>query len=131
MFIWAVSLLAAKLSIQDANFCAYSVGMRTAAIAREPNPYTAGIAEFVAGLTLDSIPPEVITRIKLLILDALGCALFGAKLEWSRILCETLAGLDATPACGVWGTSLRLSAPHAALANGALVQSFELDDVHR
>jgi 2-methylcitrate dehydratase PrpD len=31
----------------------------------------------------------------------------------------------------VWGTSQRLSAPHAALANGTLVQSFELDDVHR
>jgi len=31
----------------------------------------------------------------------------------------------------VWGTSSRLSAPHAALANGTQVQSFELDDVHR
>jgi 2-methylcitrate dehydratase PrpD len=31
----------------------------------------------------------------------------------------------------VWGTSQRLSAPHAALVNGTLVQAFELDDVHR
>jgi 2-methylcitrate dehydratase PrpD len=31
----------------------------------------------------------------------------------------------------VWGTARRLSAPHAALANGTQVQSFELDDVHR
>ena len=31
----------------------------------------------------------------------------------------------------MWGTDRRLSAPHAALANGTLVQSFELDDVHR
>jgi aconitate decarboxylase len=31
----------------------------------------------------------------------------------------------------VWGTSLRLSALHAALVNGTLVQGFELDDVHR
>ncbi len=99
--------------------------------AKEPNPYTARMAEFVAGLTFEAIPPEVLARIKLLILDSFGCALFGARLEWSRILCETLAGLDSTPACGVWGTGLRLSAPHAALANGALVQSFELDDVHR
>src|SRR6202035_1313317 len=36
-----------------------------------------------------------------------------------------------TPACAVWGTGRRLSAPHAALVNGTLVQSFELDDVHR
>ena len=31
----------------------------------------------------------------------------------------------------MWGTPERLSAPHAALVNGALIQSFELDDVHR
>jgi len=95
------------------------------------NPYTRGVAAFVAGLTYDRIPAEVIARIKLLILDALGCAVFGAELEWSRILRRTLAGLDSSRACGVWGTAERLSAPHAALVNGTLVQSFELDDVHR
>ena len=95
------------------------------------NPYTAGMARFIAGLTYDRIPNEVKERIKLLMLDALGCAIFGTDLEWSRILMHTLSSLDASKACGVWGTGLRLSAPHAALANGTLVQSFELDDVHR
>jgi aconitate decarboxylase len=89
------------------------------------------MAAFVAGLAYERIPAEVIARIKLLILDALGCALFGTSLEWSRILTGTLARLDQTKTCGVWGTRERLSAPHAALANGTLVQSFELDDVHR
>ena len=95
------------------------------------NPYTAGIAAFVAGLRYDHIPAEVIARIKLLILDALGCAIFGTGLAWSRILMTTLGELDSSQACGVWGTHRRLSAPHAALVNGTLVQSFELDDVHR
>jgi aconitate decarboxylase len=95
------------------------------------NPFTSGIATFIAGLTYERIPAEVIARIKLLILDSLGCAIFGAKLEWSRILRATLAGLDTSKTCGVWGTNERLSAPHAALVNGTLVQSFELDDVHR
>jgi aconitate decarboxylase len=95
------------------------------------NPYTRGMAVFVAGLSYERIPAEVIARIKLLILDALGCALFGTGLEWSRVLITTLARLDHTKSCAVWGTSERLSAPHAALANGTLVQSFELDDVHR
>src|SRR5262247_729228 len=95
------------------------------------NPHTRGIAEFVAGLTYERIPAEVIARIKLLILDALGCAVYGTELPWSRILVATLSGLDHTGACAVWGTGRRLSAPHAALANGTLVQSFELDDVHR
>src|ERR1700676_268868 len=55
----------------------------------------------------------------------------GAILEWSRILMRTLQQLDSSKSCGVWGSSLRLSAPHAALVNGTLVHGFELDDVHR
>jgi aconitate decarboxylase len=95
------------------------------------NPYTKGVAAFVAGLTYGRVPAEVIARLKLLILDSLGCALYGTELPWSRILMATLGGLDETKACAVWGTGQRLSAPHAALVNGMLVQSFELDDVHR
>lgn len=95
------------------------------------NPYTSGIAKFVAGLGYDRIPPEVISRIKLLMLDSLGCAIYGADLEWTRILQRTLRNLDTTSSCTVWGTGLKLSAPHAALLNGTQVQGFELDDVHR
>jgi len=89
------------------------------------------MAEFVAGLQYRAIPAEVRERIKLLILDALGCALYGAKLEWCRILHDTLSQVDGAESCVVWGTAKRLSAPHAALANGTQVQGFELDDVHR
>ena len=95
------------------------------------NPYTLGIAQFVAGLRYEAIPSDVRDRIKLLILDSLGCAIFGTRLEWSRILLSTLASVDSSTGCGVWATDQRLSAPHAALVNGTLVQSFELDDVHR
>jgi aconitate decarboxylase len=95
------------------------------------NPHTRAIAEFISRIKYEDIPAEVIGRIKLLILDSLGCALYGSDLEWSRILRTTLGKLDVTKACGVWGTLERLSAPHAALVNGTLIQSFELDDVHR
>ena len=95
------------------------------------NRYTRGIAQFVAALRYEAIPPEVTHRIKLLILDSLGCALYGADLPWTRILQHRLETLDATRQCAAWGTGLRLSAPHAALVNGTQVQGFELDDVHR
>ena len=99
--------------------------------ATQDNPYTRGIAQFVSSLTYDAIPEEVRTRAKLVMLDALGCALYGADLEWTRILQKTLSGVDTTRQCNVWGTALKLSAPHAALVNGTQVQGFELDDVHR
>ena len=99
--------------------------------ASQANPYTRGIAEFVSGLKYDSIPEDVRHRLKLLMLDSLGCALYGADLQWSRILQDQLSAVDATRACSIWGTSKKLSAPHAALVNGTQVQGFELDDVHR
>jgi 2-methylcitrate dehydratase PrpD len=99
--------------------------------ATNDNPYTRGIAKFVSGLRYEAIPAEVRQRIKLLMLDSFGCALYGADLEWCRILQDKLGALDATRDCAVWGTDRKLSAPHAALVNGTAVQGFELDDVHR
>src|SRR5579862_3479025 len=95
------------------------------------NVHTRRIAEFVSGLSYERIPTEVRARIKLLILDSLGCAIYGADTEWCRILRETCTALDATRTTSVWGTPERLSSPHAALVNGTQVQGFELDDVHR
>ncbi len=95
------------------------------------NVHTRKIAEFVSSLTYERIPAEVRERIKLLILNSLGCAIYGANLEWCRILRETLDAVDATRTTSIWGTNRKLSSPHAALVNGTQVQSFELDDVHR
>jgi aconitate decarboxylase len=96
----------------------------------DKNPYTRGIAAFASGLRYDHVPADVIGRIKLLMLDSLGCGIYGSLPEHSKILVKTLSRLDSSVECGVWGTRQRLSAPHAALANGSLVQGFELDDGH-
>lgn len=95
------------------------------------NRHTRRIAEFVSGLTYDQIPGDVRARIRLLVLDSLGCALYGANLPWTCIQQQVLSEIDATRAVPVWGTDLKLSAPHAVLINGTQVQGFELDDVHR
>ena len=63
---------------------------------RSDNVHTRAIAEFVSHLTYEGIPAEVRERIKLLILDSLGCAIYGAGLEWCRILRDTLDALDAS-----------------------------------
>jgi len=99
--------------------------------ATQDNPYTRGIAEFVSNLKYEAIAEEVRHRLKLLMLDSFGCALYGADLKWCRILQDSLSKVDSTRECAVWGTKKKLSAPHAALANGTAVQGFELDDVHR
>ncbi len=95
------------------------------------NTHTRRIAEFISQLSYDQIPAPVRERLKLLILDSLGCAIYGAQLEWCRILRETLEQSDKTRDVSIWGTDRKLSSVHAALVNGTQVQGFELDDVHR
>jgi 2-methylcitrate dehydratase PrpD len=95
------------------------------------NSHTKAIASFVSSLTYQQIPEEVRERIKLLVLDSLGCGLYGVDRSWTRILRDTLKDVDETRLSPVWGTSESLSAPHAVLVNGTAIQGFELDDVHR
>ena len=99
--------------------------------AKVDNVHTRRIAQFVSGLTYDAVPLEVRERIKLLILDSLGCAIYGAHTPWCEILQGTLSEVDQTRTTSLWGTKAKLSSPHAALVNGTAVQGFELDDVHR
>ena len=95
------------------------------------NKYTKHIAQFVSELNYDKIPAEVRQRIKLLILDSIGCGIYGAIKEHSQIATKGITLVDNSQNCGVWGTKLRVSAPNAALLNGTFVQGFELDDIHR
>lgn len=95
------------------------------------NPYTRRVAKFVSGLAYEKIPQEVRSRIKLLILDSLGCGIYGSLKEHSQIAIRGITSVDNSRHCGVWGTDQRVSAPHAALLNGTLVQGFEIDDIHR
>lgn len=98
------------------------------------SPHTLAMAQFVAGLRYEDIPAEVVTRIKLLILDSLGCALYGSYLKWSRILRSTLAAVDTSKGCRVWSTSERLSAPRGSEKSFAseadIVRKFKLLATH-
>ncbi|MBN9051042.1 MAG: MmgE/PrpD family protein [Rhizobiales bacterium] len=97
----------------------------------EDDRYTRGLARFISQLKFDDIPHDVVHRAKLLILDAIGCGLYAAQKPWGAILSDTFLSLDSTRDCAVWGTDKRLSAPHAAFVNGAMIQGFEIDDIHR
>jgi aconitate decarboxylase len=88
------------------------------------------LAEFIVGLRCEDVPSAVRSHAKLVLLDALGCAIYGAAQPWSEIVTRTIRALEPSGACAIWGQSHRCSAPSAALANGTMVQGFELDDYH-
>lgn len=92
---------------------------------------TREMARYIAGATYEDFPEDVVQRAKLLILDSIGCGLYASTKPWGSILRDTFGEIDTAGDCTVWGTRTRLSAPYAAFVNGAMVQGFEIDDIHR
>ena len=91
---------------------------------------TKTLAEFAAGLEYDEIPEDVRARARDCIQDAIGIAVFGAKLPWSRIVIEYARRNGSGGNCTILGVrGGKASAPMAALANGALVHAFEMDSL--
>jgi len=95
------------------------------------NSPTKSLAKFAAELEYSNIPSQVIAHIKICILDTLGVGLFGSTLPWAKKVAEYARELDGAPKATVWGSSFKVNAPNAALANATMVHSFELDDLHK
>jgi 2-methylcitrate dehydratase PrpD len=92
---------------------------------------TRTLAEYVAGLSYKTIPQEVISHIKLSFIDSLGCALFGSTLPWGKIITSFTSELGKGKGAIIWGDGAEVPPTSAPLANGTLIHSFELDDLHR
>ena len=92
---------------------------------------TRTLAEYVAGLSYNAIPQEVISHIKLSFIDSLGCALFGSTLPWGKIITSFTSELGKGKGAIIWGDGAEVPPTSAPLANGTLIHSFELDDLHR
>jgi 2-methylcitrate dehydratase PrpD len=98
--------------------------------ATEPDGPTGRLATWVADVTLDAVPRDVVERAKHLLLDGVGCALIGSQLPWSRVATGAVLDLENPGDVAVIGTGKSTSAPAAAVLNGTFIQGFELDDFH-
>ncbi len=92
---------------------------------------TRDLARFGAALRYEDIPAEAIARIKLSLLDSLGCCLFGATLPWTRKVAELADAEGAKPVATLIGLGRKTSPALAALVNGTSGHAFELDDIHK
>lgn len=89
------------------------------------------LARFACDLRYEDIPQEAVHHAKQLVLDGIGCGLYGSTLPSSRLLASTLAGAPAEAPVTLWGSERRTDLMTAVLVNGYAVDSFETDDVHR
>ena len=86
------------------------------------------LAGHVAGMRYEQLPPEAIHAFKRALLDYTTCAVAGSAMPVSQALLSYFEESDATRVASVVGSSSRLSAPNAALVNGANCHGLDFDD---
>src|SRR4051794_4839634 len=91
---------------------------------------TPKLGAWVAGLEVASIPASVIAHLKLCVLDAIGCGLFGAAQPWGRIAGDVAVSFSGGGTSSLFGRPEKVGAADAALANGTAVHGYEIDDAH-
>lgn len=89
---------------------------------------TQRLADFAAGLDVAAIPADVVGKIRLHLLDALGCGLAGARADLTqRALAATRAEHAAGP-CPALGARVSLAPAGAAFVNATAMNAFDHDD---
>ena len=92
---------------------------------------TQRLAEYISGLSYRNIPQEVVSHVKLCIIDSFGCALFGSTLPWGKMITSFTKEMGKGKGAIIWGDGTEVPSTNAPLANGTLIHSFEMDDLHR
>jgi 2-methylcitrate dehydratase PrpD len=92
---------------------------------------TTELSKFCAELTADKVPPEVVGRARLLVLDLAGNIIRGRETESTPALLATIGALGLREgASRVFGDPHTYSPAGAALLQGALAHSLDFDDTH-
>ncbi len=93
---------------------------------------TRKLAELVAHTAYEDLPPEVVERAKVVMLDTLSCAVAGytkapEECGWIIRMAKELGG---APESTIWMDGTKVSALAAALANSCMVHTIDFDDTH-
>jgi 2-methylcitrate dehydratase PrpD len=88
------------------------------------------MADHVARLRYETLPQDTLHAFKRAMLDFVTCAIAGSAMPVSRALLSYFEENDATRSATVIGSGIKLSAPNAALVNGANVHGLDFDDGH-
>jgi 2-methylcitrate dehydratase PrpD len=88
------------------------------------------LARYAATLRYEDIPADVIERAKQCIADTVAVIICGYDQPWSRIISRYAERYGGTGKSRVLGPgAVRVNAPAAALANGAIAHAFEMDNL--
>ena len=95
-----------------------------------PRGEDAGIAlaRYAATVQFGDLPPQVVTKVKDLILDSFGIALAGSTAPGIDAAVAAIKGWGGVPESTLYAYGLRLPAPWVAMVNGAMSTARDFDD---
>jgi len=82
-------------------------------------------ARFVTRLELDDVPPPVVEKATLLVLDTLGSCLASSTMEFGRAVLETAERLGGVPESSLIGAKAKVGAASAVLAPDEAGEDFD------
>jgi 2-methylcitrate dehydratase PrpD len=88
-------------------------------------------ADYFCAGQFEQIPPEVVHKSKLLMIDLVGVAIAGLKMDFPKMMIEYLADLQGKPEATLFGSTAKVPALHAALGNGVSGHALDMDDGYR
>jgi 2-methylcitrate dehydratase PrpD len=91
-------------------------------------PYSQAIAKFLHELKLENVPQAVIEKTKLVFLDTLGIALASSTMDFGRMVVNVAQKLGGAAHSRLIGSSGKVAAANAVLANGTLAHGLDYDD---
>ncbi|MFC1902635.1 MmgE/PrpD family protein [Chloroflexota bacterium] len=88
------------------------------------------IAEFCHRLSYAELPPEIIDKVKLLVMDVFGNLIAGRNCQSSDILSDYTVAQGGTAEATLVGSKIKYPAANVVLANCAMAHSLDYDDTH-
>lgn len=88
------------------------------------------IAEFAAGLSVSTMPRDVVTATKVNIFDTLACAVAGSSAPGVLDVVELARSWGGAPQATLLAFGDKVPAHHAAWVNGAMSHARDFDDTH-
>jgi 2-methylcitrate dehydratase PrpD len=89
---------------------------------------TRTLAKYVAAMSFEMLPGDVVATAINAIRDNLGVGLYASRLPWSGHVAELAFDLGGGGRSTVWGHKGAVNAVHAAMANGTSAHGIEMDD---
>jgi 2-methylcitrate dehydratase len=88
------------------------------------------LAEFAAKLKYEDLSDDDISHVKRFMIDTMGCALAGSRVEDTEIAAEVYRELDGKEECTVIGRDFKTSSYYASFLNSLSARAMDYNDIY-